>query len=309
MAKKLVDVEQLLVWAASELARKAPGKAAARAAFDVSRADRELVGKWTRPIGFASVAPMWRAGLADTGGPRGAPPHPDALRVESALDRLARSPPPCDLDALDFGAGLGFDLDLAGALKAALRHTANLLVVYGRLSRRPCLRLEPPEVAPKLAANGKPGVWRRETWAERTFGDHVQAQRDVETPVAAMRKGVYPVGAYCVLEWAPNPADIVAERAEYAAWRAGLEWLAGELGDSLESRTPLPPGAAARPWLGELDEPPVADLFRPGAERVHSGAEAASLEAERLAGRRRPIGGGSAYGFASAKPGKGARKA
>jgi len=309
MAKKLVDAEALMVWAAAELARKSPSKTPPRAAFAVNHGDAELVGKWTRPAGYPTVAPMWRAGVSSSGGARGGPPHADALAIEAALGRLSRSPPAVDIDALELGAGLGFPLDFAAALAAAQRNCENLLIVHGRLSSRPLFRLEPPEPSARMASNGKPAAFRLETWAEPTFADHTQAQRDVETPVTAMRKGIYPVGAYGVVEWTPSPADIVAERAEYAAWRAGLEWLAAELGDSLETRTPLPPGAAARPWLGEQDEPPVADLFGPGADRVHSGSEAASLEAERLAGRRRPIGGGSAYGFAPMNPGKGARKA
>ena len=140
MRGKLLDVEDLLVWAASELARKRHGKAAARPAFDLNRADRELVGRWTRPMGIPSVQPMFSAGLGKSGGAPGSPPHADALRVEEALDRLAKLSPPCMTNAGDLVAGLGFPVDIAGALRAALANAANLLIVHGRLASRPLVR-------------------------------------------------------------------------------------------------------------------------------------------------------------------------
>jgi hypothetical protein len=309
MAKRLIDIEDLVAWGASELTRKRPGKAAPRAAFDVDRADRELVGRWTRPASFPAMHPMFAAGLGKPGGARGDPPHADALRLEEALARLAVSPPPVDIDELQLCAGLGFALDAAGAMRAALANVRNLLLVQGRLAIRPFLRLEPPTATPRLAANSKPGVWRREVWVEPTFGDYRQATREVEVAAPALRKNVYPAGAYCGLDYEPDPADLLHERAEYAAWHAGLLWLAAELAGGLESRAPLPPAAAARPWLGERDGEPVRDLFGPGAEGVHSGDQAATLEAQRRAGRRRPIGGARVYGYAPATPGKREREA
>ena len=309
MGKKIVDVEDLLIWAASELARKRPGRAAARPAFDLSRADRELVGRWTRPMGIPSVQPMFAVGLGKSGGAPGAPPHGDALRVGEALDRLAKLSPPCTTNRADLVAGLGFPVDIAGSLRAALANAANLLIVHGRLANRPIVRCEPPEPSAKLAPNGQPGVWRREAWVDPTFGDHAQAQRDAVVAVKAIRKDCYPGGAYGVLEWSPDPQELTNERCEYAAWRAGLEWLAAELAGELETRAALPPRAAARPWLGERDGELVRDLFAPGAEGVYAGADAASLAASRAIGRRRPIAGGRIYGRAPAKPAKGAREA
>ena len=309
MARKLVDVEDLLVWSAAELSRKRPGKAASLPAFNVSRGDCELVGRWTSPMGFPPMSPMFAAGVGGRDGGRGEPPHSDALAVEAALERLAAAAPSFPVAEAELTAGLGFVVDVAGALRAALANVANLLLVHGRLASRPCLRCEPLAPSAKLAPNGKPGVWRREAWSEPTFADHTQAQRDAEVAVVALRRGLYPSGAYGVVQWSPDPQEIINERAEYAAWRAGLEWLAADLAGELETRTPLAPRAAARPWLGELDGEPIRDLFGPGAERVYIGADAAAQAASRAIGRRRPVNGGRVYRGKFRKPGKGAQEA
>jgi hypothetical protein len=312
MGKKLVDVEDLMVWAANELARKRPGGQARPPSLGLNRADREIVGKWDRPMGYPSVSPMFAAGLSRSGGARGDPPHDDALVVEQAIERLrlARhfTVPDC-MEAV-LCAGLGFALDAASALRRALGNIANLVLVHGRLASRPSLRLEPPAPSPKLAPNGKPGVWRLEAWAEPTFDDHAHAQREVETPVTSLkRRNQYPDGAYGVLEYSPTPQDLVEERAEYWGWRFGLAWLAAELGGKLESRTALAPRAAIAPWLGDRDGEPVRDLFAPGAPGVFGAHEAATLEAERRTSRRRTVAGGNIYAWRARDDGSGAQEA
>ena len=309
MKRKLCDIEDALVWAAGELARQGrPGQRAPLRAL-VGRHDAELLGHAMRPASFPSVAPMWRPGIGREGG-FGDPPHADALIVGEAIERLRFAPPPCAMSEADLTFGLGFALDAAGALRTALANVANLMLVHGRLASRPPLRLEPPEPRAKLAPNGKPGAWRREVWAEPTFGDHTQAQREVEVAVSALkRRNHYPDGAFGVVEWEPRPQELVDERAEYAAWRAGLEWLAAGLAGALETRTVLPPRAAWRPWAGDVEAEPLRDLFAPGALGVHDATEAAQFEASRATGRRRPIAGGSVYGFAPGKPGRGGREA
>ncbi len=69
----------------------------------------------------------------------------------------------------------------------------------------------------------------------------------VEERVGAEGKDRYPRGAYCAIEW-DDPKSIVIERAEYAAWWAGLDLLAHELSGKLASIAVLPPAAAQRPW-------------------------------------------------------------
>lgn len=164
--QKPLDVEDLLAWGAGELARKRPGKVAARPAFKVARGDDELLGRWVLPMGFPRISPMF-SGLHAASGARGEPPQPDALVLEAAIGEIAKAEiavAPELERALVFGLGFA-GLDVRGALDAALGNLANLLLVHGALHSRPLIRLEPPEVRPKLAQNGKPGVWiRREVF-------------------------------------------------------------------------------------------------------------------------------------------------
>src|SRR5258708_37970320 len=67
-------------------------------------------------------------------------------------------------------------------------------------------------------------------------------------PIRSIRAGLYRQGAYCTLVYRPSPAGVVAQRAEYAAWRMGLEILAGELDGRLSAIAVLTPAAAWRPW-------------------------------------------------------------
>ena len=308
MAKKLVDVEDLMVWAASELSRKRPGKVV-QLRLDVSRTDGELTGRWNRPMGYPPMSPMFAAGLARAGVARGDPPHDDALIVEDALERLRLIRPEPRIEDSDLAFGLGFAVECAKPHARALGQASNLAIVSGRLGKRPDLRLQALEPEPRRAPNGKPGVWRLESWAEPTFGDHATMHRLVETPCPPKRKDSYATGAYCIVDWRPEPQELVDERATYAGWVAGLFWLAADLSGKLETRSALTPRAALRPWMGERDGEPVRDLYGSGADRVFGGDEAAALKAERAAGRRRPVQGGSVYHAPGGRAQSGAEEA
>src|SRR5437899_11373669 len=65
-------------------------------------------------------------------------------------------------------------------------------------------------------------------------------------PSPPIRKDVYRQGSYCPLIYRPPPAGVVAQRAEYAAWRMGLQILAGELEGKLSAFAVLTPAAAWR---------------------------------------------------------------
>jgi len=263
MAKAL-DIEELMVWAAAELARKRPGATGKVYRLDVSRGDAEIMGRWNWPMGIPEVSPMFTGVYPTAGNARGEPPGEDALTIEAALARLSYV-------SLDFDAetragvmhGFGFEIDAEGILRAAARKSATLVLVQGRLGKRPSLTFEPPVPRPRLAPNGKPGAWRREIWAEPTFDDHAEAESEREVPVTSLKKrDLYPPGAYGVLEWDPDPAEIVAERAAYWAWRAGLAWLAEDLKGKLTRREAAPPAAPERPWIDP--EPERASVANSG---------------------------------------------
>jgi hypothetical protein len=244
LGKQLCDVEDVMVWAAGELARKGRGGHAPRK-LDVAPGDRELVGRWSKPMGYPPMSPMFAPGLVTSGGAR-QPPHGDALIVEGAVERLARVYPAPGMASEELAFGMGFAVDCETAMIAALGRAASLVVVFAGLARAPdCGGW--PKSTPKRAPNGKPGVWRREAWAEPTIRDE-DVVREVEVAVKPMRRGLYPPGSYGVLEWAPSPQSVIEDRAEYAAWRAGLAWLAQELSGALESREVLAPRAPLCPW-------------------------------------------------------------
>jgi hypothetical protein len=77
------------------------------------------------------------------------------------------------------------------------------------------------------------------------------------------RKGLYRSGAYRPLVWDPPPGPIVTQRAEYAAWRMGLEILHQALEGRLTSIAPLPAAAPWRRWAGEGEaHGRVPELFK-----------------------------------------------
>src|SRR5258708_12745855 len=75
-------------------------------------------------------------------------------------------------------------------------------------------------------------------------------------PIRSIRAGLYRQGAYCTLVYRPSPAGVVAERAEYAAWRMGLEILAGGLQGRPSAIPVLTPAAARPPRAGPTHPPP-----------------------------------------------------
>ena len=251
LRRKPVDVEDLVRLAASELALRRRGTAVSGrdALPGAGRGDASLVGRWTQPPGFPSISPMFAPGFASQGAPRRPPGFlraalsdaarraaegeptaaDDALILEAEIgglrEALAKIPPPPEL-ALD----LGFALDLAGAWAHSAGNVANLLWHHGAMANRPPLPGpdESPRPKPRLAANGKPGAFRRERTASPLWGREGFAEMELEVAVSALkRRDLYPDGAYGVVNWDPDPQTIVNDRADYCAWRLGLESLGG----------------------------------------------------------------------------------
>jgi hypothetical protein len=179
---------------------------------------------------------------------------------------------------------IGLPVDAKGALAASFANAPNLVLAHGRLGTRPDAGSAAFQVQPRLALNGKPGVWRTER-----LTDPLGGERDYENPVKAIRRDLYPPGSYCRIAYEPDPQLTVNDRGDYCAWRLALEALAEALHGRLERITALSPAAALFPWTGEKDNEKPRGLFSPGAERVYCAGEAAALAAARTRGARRPV--------------------
>ena len=194
-AKRVVDVEDAVKWAcAEELPKKRPAAAGAlpRLGALLPRHERTVVGPWTRPAGFPEISPMFARGystgsFARSG--RGGDPDPDALAIEAAI--LALVGPALLTQGLEEAvvSDIGLPVDAEGALAASFANAPNLVLAHGRLGTRPDAGSAAFHVTPRLAPNGKPGVWRTER-----LTDPLGGERDYENPVKAIRRDLYPHG-------------------------------------------------------------------------------------------------------------------
>ncbi len=284
-AKRLMDVEDLVHWACSQELPKRRSSPRLVPQLPLRRGDGELVGRWTEPPGFPSISPMFASGLfAGASGSRpssgrGSEVHPDALLVEATILGL-----PARMAYLTAPAmivdGIGLDVDLVGAFAAAVGNVVNLVLAHGRMGNRPAFATR-FEISPKMAANAKLGVWRVVRELEPTL-DGLGVERAIERPTQRIRRDLYPTGAYCRLEYDPDPQVMINDRAEYAVWGLAMHETAAALRGALTSIDPMAPAAALFPWAGEPDQRKPPDLFRAGADGVHGVREAA-----RFAGAKR----------------------
>lgn len=176
-AKRVVDVEDAVRWAcAEELPKKRLAAAGAlpRLGALLPRHERTVVGPWTRPAGFPEISPMFARGystgsIARSG--RGGEPDPDALAIEAAI--LALVGPALPRQGLEEAvvSDIGLPVDAEGALAASFANAPNLVLAHGRLGTRPDAGSAAFQVTPRLAPNGKPGVWRTERLTDPLGGE------------------------------------------------------------------------------------------------------------------------------------------
>jgi hypothetical protein len=272
-AKRFVDIEYALRWAYRD---ELPKRHALPRRLGTHTQER-VWSPYTFPAGYPEVSPSFREATA--GGPSGGyadgwsrdpgfpqalgEPHPDAIAIEAAVKGLEAwqghgfGPDPT-------AAGLmhGIDhmaVDHVQAGMEAVAAMAGIISVHARAATRPRWSRKLPEPFPDNGQNGKPKVLIEETFVEMVDRKGVYYEPVSDPPPGAItfikavpsppiRAGLYRPGAYCPLIYRPSPAGIVAERAEYAAWRMGLEILAGELEGKLGAIAVLTPAAAWRPW-------------------------------------------------------------
>lgn len=166
-------------------------------------------------------------------------PHPDAERIERAIECLEATLIDWALSARDLMADM---LDLFSAHLAARDYlmpsrfdTTTLIRHHAIMGDRPAWYSDRPLVRRTRPPRG-PGQ-------TIVIGEYVG-------------HGSWKAGAYCPIRWDPSPVEIAMRRAAYAVWFDGLCRLAEGL--DLEDHVALPPSCPPRPWL--KDEPQGAVL-------------------------------------------------
>lgn len=231
--------------------------------------------------------------------------HPDAIAIEAAVKGLSTwaghgfGP---DRAAAGLMHGIDhMDIDYLQAGLEAVAAMAGIVAVHARAGTRPRWSRELPRPFPDNGGNGKPRVLIDETFAERVDrkGVYYELTRDPSPgaitfvqamPSPPIRGGLYRQGSYCPIVFRPNPARLVAERAEYLSWRMGLEILCRELEGQLAATAVLTPAAPWRPWAGEGEAHGVSpDLFRGQRDEPHRRETREQAAAQRRAVQRRRL--------------------
>jgi hypothetical protein len=198
-------------------------------------------------------------------------------------------------------------IDHVQAGMEAVAAMVGIISVNARAATRPRWSRKLPEPFPDNGQNGKPRVLIDETFVEMVDRKGVYYEPVSSPPPGAItfikavpsppiRAGLYRQGAYCPLVYRPSPAGVVAERAEYAAWRMGLQLLQESLEGVLFSLAPLSPAAPWRPWCfdrgsaGEGEQhgrPP--ELFRGQRDEPYRRETREQVAARRRAAQRRAL--------------------
>lgn len=238
----MLDIEHVLQWAyRDELPKRRDDRYEGSGGARVSPMFRLCalggrVDNWNREPGFpASMGP----------------PHPDALCIEHAVAGLV----PADIDIAGYAYGFGRNppgIDIDEIAARAAGQVAAIVATRARLGARPD---HGPfdAVEPVTATNGKVTVFTEEERGIERNGECYTVRAAVPIPDSKRRGGFYPTGAFTKIRHVPGRVATFVERAEYAAWRAGLVILADRLEDTLASVRPTAPAAPLRPWDGEID--------------------------------------------------------
>jgi hypothetical protein len=305
-AKRFVDIERALRWAYCE---ELPKQRHGGAVRDASPMFRGAAGD-DDDDARRSRQPLLPAALG--------PPHPDALLIEHEVKCLGQRKGhdfgPEDPAGLMWGmdywsVDLGGPIDLRQAATESVANMTGIVTVHARASTRPRWSRVLPKPRADTGANGKPKVLIDETFVaiyeKRKYKDRLQHVRasDIapedwpESPVThiapvpsrPIRKGLYRTGTYCPLIYEPDPAGVVAARAEYAAWRVALDILYEALAGRLTSIALIPAAAPWRPWAGEVDLEKPPELFKSLREEPYRRGPRTREEAarQRQAAKRR----------------------
>lgn len=289
-AKRFLDIEDALQWAyRDELPKRAHGGSftgSISPGFHIApptRIEDEPFGRVGRPPGFPAALgdphpDAERIEAAVNGLVAWAGHHfsdDDMADVTSGIPLAWRRCEEQDCHG-DMRCGIPQPIDAAALAVEAIANMGGMVTANARMASRPAWRNETP--APHwidrrgrvshgcIGPNGKEKVLIDEIFIqvidrrgrvtyEPCYGPLPEAAIFYREPMPTthIRKDLYREGAYCPLIWRPNPARLLAERAAYCAWHAGLTILGAELSGQLVAIAVLAPAAAWAPWLGADD--------------------------------------------------------
>lgn len=278
LPKRVMDVEDVISWAYRE---ELPKRSRDRQGEPCQVSPMFRLAQYGARIDCWHKEPGFPAIMGD--------PHPDALKVEAAVESLARFAEMPIEDGLDLAPDLAaFGLDEHAAMRHALRQVVSTVVAFAKLRKRPYWhdRTYPMSMH---TDGGRPRCYRWATMVDDTVtGGEVEYESLV--PVEPVR-GVYPAGSHSPIRFDPDPKGMVGERAEYAAWWAALELLAADLSARLDTIAVLPPAAAQRPWINPAEAPKPVRIFADLSDRsrIHRAQARETYEAHRALGARRHI--------------------
>jgi len=213
MAKTLIDIEKLLIWAYRDELSKLQTSSAEGIWDDIANYGLHGIAPQTGDFGAAQRYAHF--GL----------PHPDAVVVGQAVTAL----PDLVIDWTKQAAVILGDLLplwlARDVLPVRSLRTSALIIMCARMDCRP-------------------------DWREDNPRPHFVPQpKDASRPsIVGECKGRhrYTAGSYCPLQWVPSPVTIAMSRAEYVAWHYGLTTLARTL--ALRDHQAVVPGAPDAPW-------------------------------------------------------------
>ncbi|MDX7953371.1 hypothetical protein P7D22_19590 [Lichenihabitans sp. Uapishka_5] len=276
--KRVMDVEDVISWAFRD---ELPKRSRDRVSEPCQVSPMFRLGQygvridnWHREPGFPTI-------MGD--------PHPDALKVEAAVESLARFVEMPIEDGLDLAPDLAaFGIDEHDAMRRALRQVVSTTVGFAKLRKRPYWH-DKTYPMPVHTDGGRPRCYR---WATMVDGTVTGGEVEYEclVPVEGNR-GTYPSGSHSPLRFDPDPRGMVEERAEYAAWWAALDLLAADLSARLDTIAVLPPSAPQRPWIDPGEAPKPLRIFADLSDRshIHRTQARQTYEAHRALGARRHI--------------------
>lgn len=256
---KRVDIETLVRWAYRDELPKVGRETTLVAAIRSGWAACSRYGELLTVVQESDIVNRW--GLVpldvETDGP-----HPDAMAVADAVERLALHEVdiPADwyplADMGDLGAE-GVDAVRRGVDRLLVQDAqgrrmprqslARLVIRHAILGDAPAWEAEAP-TRRMVSACGKP-KWFRQI-SQVTPGAFGPCAQTVEVDgYNATRQRPFP-GAYRKFELVPDPVATVRERGEYEMWHAALNLLLEDLhATGLTAHQVLPSPRPPRPWL------------------------------------------------------------